>query len=112
MKPVAILCFMFFNLTGCTESFPSRGEMEREKFIQTYVALLETKTNRVTAGTDSTTFVNPDSIFERYQVTREQFEQTIGKYNEDLLGWRDFYNDVLKELNMKNKKGEESVRAL
>ncbi len=112
MKPIAVLCLMFFTLIGCTESFPSRGEIGREKFIQTYVALLETKNSGLKASADSTTLVNSDSIFERYQVTREEFERTIGKYNEDLLGWRDFYNDVLRELNMKNKKAEESVRAL
>jgi hypothetical protein len=99
MKPVVIL-FLLSVFYGCTKETP----IPEDKFIMVYTDLIIAQdTSRIgPSGMDSLRAI----IYERHNITRDDYTATLDYYNEKPERWETFFSKVIIRLEeMQVKRG-------
>ncbi len=107
----ALVLFVLI-LAGCGANDQSADVLDKDTFAKVYAALVE---NEKTLGPQTLYNIkryDPDTTLARLGVTREQIENTIAYYNQDLRRWHEFYKGAIREIegdpmkSLKPKSGE------
>lgn len=94
---VFLIAFITLFTAGCTNE-PPDGVIPTETFAEIYAALVE---NERLAGAEAflnTRMYDADSTLARFGVTRDQVQETIEYYNEDLSRWHGFYVEAMQRI--------------
>lgn len=101
---IQYLLLLSIVLWGCTQKHqPSEGAIPKDTFIQLYIDLLIAGEMGYLSSNDSTSKKVIDSLYTRYGVTDAQVRMTMEEYNKDLRRWKDFYDEVTRRLEEKQK---------
>lgn len=92
-------------LVGCSKEKPPADTMPRETFIQLYIDLVIAGESGQLSN-DSTAKKFIDSLYAHYNVTDTLVRKTIEDYSSDLHRWKDFYDEVARRLEAKQKEGQ------
>jgi len=89
---------------SCRRDSPPPDVLATATFAAVYVALVEEgEIHRSFGGKHGAPF-NADKTLARFGISRDQVEQTIRYYNEDLERWRGLYAEVVKLQDQNEKK--------
>jgi len=81
---------------------PPIETIPRERFVELYVDLLIAgESGRLSNDTTSKRFI--DSLYAHYGVGDTQVRITLEEYSKDLHRWKDFYDEVTRRLEAKQK---------
>ena len=97
-KMTYAIMFFVVILAGCGADDQSAGVLDKDTFAKVYAALVE---NEKTLGPQTLYNIkryDPDTTLARFGVTREQIENTIAYYDQDLRRWHEFYKVAIREI--------------
>jgi protein-tyrosine-phosphatase len=101
MKNIILLAIFLLLLSGCSRS----NRIEEEKFIQVYTDLV------IAQDTSRASAIEMDSvremIYSRYNITKDEYRETIDYYNAKPERWEAFFNEVI--LHIEKKQQEEAA---
>jgi hypothetical protein len=83
---------------SCQRPATTPDILDRDKFVSTYIALLERSSPVRTGGPDSTYFRDKAAILAQQGVTEAQFRGTIRSYAASPKEWKDFFDEVILRL--------------
>lgn len=98
---------------GCSGNRQTANEViPRETFIQLYIDFLMTGESGTPPSSDTIQSTEKksavDSLYAKYGVTESQVKKTMEEYSKDLQRWKDFYDEVIKRLEVTQR--EEQVK--
>lgn len=110
MKKTLLLCLALFSLVSCYPTHTEEWADAPEDLIQrdTMVAILVDVELAESALRQKQNFGHELSdakeayfvaIFKKHEVTKEQFDQSLGFYKQDLESINSIYEDVITELS-------------
>lgn len=83
---------------SCHRPTTTPDVLERDRFVSTYIALLERSTPTSNGGPDSTFSRDKAGILAHYGVTEAQFRKSIRSYATSPKDWKDFFDEVIQRL--------------
>jgi len=89
---------------SCSENHPPKNIIDAERFEAIYVELLD---SAVAVHRDSSNFkLSPTAarILSRHDATVTEMQSTISYYDLDTKRWKQFYENVVKDVNQKQAK--------
>lgn len=86
------LCVLLTS--GCRN--PDTGVLSRDKFILTYIELLD-RGDLAVRYPDSVRAISKE-VFIRQDIREEQFFATVEKFRQDPKLWKEFYEEVVRRL--------------
>ena len=102
MRRIAFAALL--TLTGCTLMHRESTPLERQTFIAVYVDLQTALWSAMRTTADTVVLgVVADSVFARNHVSRDQYRATVRWYNEDVVRWKGFFDDVAKALEERSR---------
>ena len=106
MKRFLIL-ILIFSTYSCSKKEPRTDVIEKERFEEVYVELLDSAQVIQSAPMDSTLSPVAERILDRHEIPIEQFKATVRFYNADAKKWKEFFEDVVKRIDeRRNKKAQ------
>jgi len=107
MKTRALQIILFLLLLGntsCRKSdSPTIGPLSEERFRTVYIALLDQGEKPTAFPPDSTGHSRADSIFRAFGTSANEFRQTAESFRTDPRRWQEFYEGVVKSLEMRQQ---------
>lgn len=94
---------IIFLITGC-ETKSNKQYLSVEKFSDFYVDLITEshnilETNKI--GNDTTITSLFDKVLSKHKINRDDINQTVKFYNDDIPKWKEFYEKVILKLQQK-----------
>jgi hypothetical protein len=92
MRIIALFLFSLLLLYGCKKE----GVLEEERFVKIYSEIL------IAGDTTSVNLAKKD-VFERYNISEEEYRATVDHYNKNPKDWDIFFNKVIAHIeSLKN----------
>jgi len=88
-------------LQTCTPQPPAPRKLDEERFVETYVALLELKAQDDSTGTGSSASAARARLLAEFGTTETEFRETIDSYRSDPQRWSVVLEKVVKRLEEK-----------
>ena len=80
---------------GCSAGQPE-GVLDKETFAKVYAAMVENEKLSGPQSLYNVRLYDSDTTLARLGVTREQIEQTVAYYDQDLRRWHEFYIEAMR----------------